>query len=151
MAVSVCADGSKLPPMFIFKGTQNGWIAKKEFANFPPSCKYSCPENTWVDKRAMIEWDKNILKPYIEMAPKNVVLLLVLDSHWSHMMTSVVEAIQQLGAELEHIPGGCTSLCWPVDVGINKTLKTFVCKDWEDWEDWMLESGFTIFVVKPPI
>ena len=29
MAVSVYADGTKSPAMFIFKGTQNGWIAKK--------------------------------------------------------------------------------------------------------------------------
>ena len=29
LALSLCADGSKLPRMFIFKGTQNGWIEKK--------------------------------------------------------------------------------------------------------------------------
>ena len=59
----------------------------------------------------MIEWVENIIKPYIEMTPENIVLLLVLGSYQCHMMTSVVEAIQQLGAEVEHIPGGCTSLC----------------------------------------
>ena len=51
----------------------------------------------------------------IEMAPKNVVLLLVLDSFQCHMMMLVVEAIHQLGVEVEHIPGGYTSFCQPVD------------------------------------
>ena len=45
LAVSVCVDGSKLPPMLIFKESQNCWIANNEFPNFPPSCKYYCQEN----------------------------------------------------------------------------------------------------------
>jgi hypothetical protein len=39
------------------------------------------------------------------------------------MMKSTVNAIGDLGIEVEHIPGGCTSLCQPVDVGVNKPLK----------------------------
>ena len=62
-------------------------------------------------------------------------------------MTFVVEAIQQLGVEVEHIPTGYTSYCQPHDVGINKALNTFVCKDWEDW---MLDSWINVFMVKPP-
>ena len=34
LAVSVCADGTKLPPILIFKGTQKGWVANKEFPQF---------------------------------------------------------------------------------------------------------------------
>ena len=62
------------------------------------------------------------------MAPKNVDPLLVLDFYQFHM-TLVVEAIQQLGVEVEHIPDGCTSLCQPANLRINKALKTLVCKD----------------------
>ena len=90
---------------------------------------------------------ENNLKPFIETVLEIVVQLLLLNSYWFHMMTSVVESNQQLGVEVEHIPGGCISLCQPVHVGINKALKTFVCKDWEDW---MLESGNNVSVVKPP-
>ena len=100
-----------------------------------------------MDERVMIEWVENILKPYIEMAPENVALLLVLDFYWCQMMTSMMEAIQQLGVEVKYIPGGFTSSCQPVDVGINKALKTLVCNNWEDW---MLDSGINISVVKPP-
>ena len=98
-----------------------------------------------MDEKAMIEWVENILKPYIETASKNVVLLLLLDSYGCHMMTSVVEAIQQLGVEVKHIPGGCTSLCQPVDIGINKALKMLVHKDQEVWD-----SGINGLVVGSP-
>jgi hypothetical protein len=35
------------------------------------------------------------------------------------MMAGVVTRIQILGVEVVHIPGGCTSLCQPVDIGVN--------------------------------
>ena len=53
-----------------------------------------------MDERAMIEWVENIMKPFIKMAPENVVPLLVLDFYRCHMMTPVVEAIQQLDVEV---------------------------------------------------
>ena len=99
-----------------------------------------------MDERVMIEWDENILKPFNEIAPENVVPLLVLDSYQCHMMASVVEAIQQLGVEVEHILHG-TSHCQPVHVGINKALKMLVCKDREDW---MLDSDIYVLLVQPP-
>ena len=35
-------------------------------------------------------------------------------------MASVVNEMQALGVEVEHIPAGSTYLCQPVDIGINK-------------------------------
>ena len=67
--------------MLIFKGTQNGWIMNKEFLNFPTRGKHYCEENMWTDKGAMIEKVENILKPYIKVAPENIVPPLLLDSY----------------------------------------------------------------------
>jgi hypothetical protein len=54
------------------------------------------------------------------------------------MMASVVNKVQDLGVEVQHIPGGYTGVCQPVDVGIGKPFKNRVtcC-----WEEWMLEKG----------
>ena len=52
--------------------------------------------NMWVDM---------VLKPYVDTAPQNMVPLLFLDSYHCHMMNSVVNAIQDLGVEVEHILG----------------------------------------------
>lgn len=90
-----------------------------------------------MDERCMLLWVEKVLKPYVELAPRGIVPILFLDSYRCHMMTSVVEVIQDLGVEVEHIPGGCTGLVQPVDVGINKPLKGHIR---ESWEDWMLED-----------
>ena len=61
-AVTMCADGTKLPPMLIFKGKQNGRIAAKEFPTFPTGCEYCCQKNAWMDESAMLEWVKKKTK-----------------------------------------------------------------------------------------
>ena len=49
------------------------------------------------------------------------------------MMGSVVSSIQDLGVEVQHIPGGCTGLVQPVDVGIGKPFKNRIRNRFEDW------------------
>jgi hypothetical protein len=48
---------------------------------------------------------------------------------------------------VEHIPGGCTGLCQPIDVGIGKPLKS---KIRHKWEEWMLEVGVDSILSRPP-
>jgi hypothetical protein len=64
-----------------------------------------------MDEKVMITWVGNILKPYVTNAPDHVIPLLILDSYHFHMMAQVVTRIQELGIQVKHIPGGCTSLC----------------------------------------
>ena len=57
-------------------------------------------------------WVERILQLYVNTAPDDVVPILFLDLYRCHM-ASVVEVIQELGVEVEHIPGGCTGLFQP--------------------------------------
>ena len=54
-AVTVCADGTKLPPVLIIKGEPNNRITAKEFPMFPTGWEYFYQENTWMDEGAMLE------------------------------------------------------------------------------------------------
>ena len=62
-------------------------------------------DNAWMDERVMLMWVEMVLKPYVNTAPDNVVPILFLDLYHCHMMNLVVNAIQDLGVEVEHIPG----------------------------------------------
>ena len=81
-------------------------------------------KNAWMDEPVMKQWVDVVLKLYVETAPDLIITLLILDSYHCHMMSSVMHYIQELGVEVQHIPGGCTSLCQPVNVGFNKPFKT---------------------------
>ena len=67
-------------------------------------------------------------------------------------MNKTTETLQVLqinhhGIQVEHIPGGCTSLCQPVDIGINKPFKAFLRKAWEKW---MIDEGIRSGTTSPP-
>ena len=146
-AMTVSASGKVLKPMLIFKGKRGGRIQSREFPTFPPDIVYGCQDNAWMDEKAMLEWVDTILTPYVETAPDHIIPLLLLDSYRCHMIATVVSKIQDLGVEVVHIPGGCTGLTQPVDVGVNKPFK---CRVRDEWERWMLEEGIVNGVTKAP-
>jgi hypothetical protein len=133
VAVTITADGTVLPAMVIFKGSPKGKIATREFSSYPTNSMYRCQENAWMDEAVMVAWVDEVLAPYLAMAPDDVVPLLILDSYQCHMMALVVQRIQELGVEVKHIPGGCTSLFQPVDVGFNKPFKDHLRRTWLSW------------------
>lgn len=141
LAATVTASGKMLPPFLIFKGTRNGRISR-EFVTFPAEGKYACQPKAWMDEGMMNAWIEVILKPWKDHRDANNPSIqppiLVLDAYNVHQMGSVVNRIQSMGIEVVHIPAGCTYLCQPIDVGINKPIKTRVR---ERWEDWMMDGG----------
>jgi transposase len=133
VAVTIAADGTVLPSTIVFKGKPDGRIARTEFSTYPTTHHYCCQDSAWMDERVMLAWVDEVLKPYVADAPEHIIPILILDSYRCHMMASVVTKIQELGIEVKHIPGGCTSLCQPVDVGFNKPFKDRVRRQWVSW------------------
>ena len=133
VAVTITAACTVLPLMVVFKGQRTGRIATTEFSTYPTTHHYRCQQKAWMDEQVMLDWVDEVLSPYIATAPEHVIPVLVLDSYRCHMMASVVTRIQELGVEVMHIPGGCTSLCQPVDVGFNKPFKDRVRRQWVSW------------------
>lgn len=70
--LAVCADGTKLRPMLIYKGKPGGSI-EREFTNNPNEPYCIVQENAWTDERVMLTWIDQILKPFVETAPPGIV------------------------------------------------------------------------------
>ncbi len=86
-----------------------------------------------MDERLVHFWIEKVLAPDIENVPPGIIPVVILDSYKVHLMGLVVNKIEELGAEVWHIPGGYTSLCQPVDVGFIKPFKDRICEQWEVW------------------
>lgn len=145
-AATILASGDALPPYFVYKGKRGGRICR-EFNDYPEGAYYAVQERAWMDEECMIEWIDKVIKPWAESAPDGIVPMLLLDSYRCHLMSSVVHAIQDIGVEVVHVPGGCTGLAQPLDVGYNKPLKNRVRRQWEHY---MIEEGIGMDVTKPP-
>ncbi|KAL7487871.1 hypothetical protein ACHAW6_013450 [Cyclotella cf. meneghiniana] len=93
---------------------------------------YAMQKKAWMDESMMMKWIDKSLKPWKNTLPPTVVPLLILDSFCVHMMGPIVQTIHRLGIEVQYIPGGCTYLCQPINVGVNRPLKKAVKNLWED-------------------
>ncbi len=105
-----------------------------------------------MDNAKMNEWIDAVLQPWkVGRDANNPSVeppILILDAYRIHHMGTVVNRIQSMGIEVVHIPAGCTYLCQPIDVGINKPIK---CRLHQKWEDWMTEGeGIVDGVAKEP-
>ena len=76
--------------------------------------------------------------------------LLILDSFCVHMMGPIVEKIHGLGIDVQHIPGGCTYLCQPIDVNINRPIKVVLLDMWEDWLEMEVVKNDGVFQIQTP-
>jgi hypothetical protein len=147
LAATVDASGRMLPPMLIFKGAVNVRISR-ELVRYPDKGHYACQKKAWMDKEMMLKWIDDVLIPWHNEKGPDVIPILILDAYRVHMMGNIVNRIQSLGIEVVHIPPGCTYLCQPVDVGINKSIKSRMR---EKWENWMVAgNGIVNGVAKEP-
>ena len=134
-ALTCTAAGDFLRPMLIYKGKATGRIARREFDRHDPTSIYACQAAAWMGKVCMLRWIEEILKPYLVVnpPPPGIIPVILLDAYRCHMMASVTDALADLGIEIISIPGGCTGLCRPLDVRINKSFKSRVRALWEEW------------------
>jgi hypothetical protein len=128
--LAVAADGTKLPPMIIFKAKPGATIEKSLGNILPNGCFGSCETKAFMNTRSMNIWINSVLKPYIEHKPAACVLL---DDYNPHKIPSVTKRIESLGADVNILPGGYTCVLQPLDVGINKPFKHLIKEYYNSW------------------
>jgi len=107
------ADGSKLPPVIIFK-----------LKNIP---RGTFPDGIFVRANEMIWWVENVWsKRTNDNSLLNPRSLLVLDSFRGHLVDSVKQKFNEAATNMAVIPGGLTSKLQPLDVAMNKSFRSFV-------------------------
>jgi hypothetical protein len=86
-----------------------------------------------IDQHLMIDYIERVIVPYTSGQPA----LLVFDACRAHLTSSVQEALILHNINHVKIPSGFTNCLQPLDVSINKPLKT---EFRTLWSRWMLES-----------
>ncbi|EGZ19215.1 hypothetical protein PHYSODRAFT_492561 [Phytophthora sojae] len=66
----------------------------------------------------MLDWIENAWKPIVTEPS-----LLILDSLKVHKMAEVLDALACTGTAVQFVPGGCTGVAQPLDVGVMAPLK----------------------------
>ena len=129
-------------------GKPGARIETREFPTYPRENLYACQDWAWMDEHVMRNLVQMVLKPYIKQALPGFQPPTFLDQYCCHMMACVVNIIQDLGVQIETIPGGCTGLCQPINIWIGKPLKS---RARHVWEEWAINEGVNVAVLRPPL
>ena len=133
VALTVTASGGFLTPFIVYKGVKGGMIDTRELPQHPQGAVYTVQQKAWFNEDVMLHWVEHVLAPYVSTAPAGIIPILFLDSFKVHLLGSVTDAIQNLGVQVEFIPGGCTGLVQPIEVEINKPYKSNMTKAYTAW------------------
>lgn len=113
MLLASRADGTKLRPLVIFKGSK----PKKN----PPTVNgvdIAYTENGWIDEGTITMWMRRAIG-YL----RSDRTLLIWDTYAAHMTERVRNEAVKCHTDLVYVPGGCTGLVQPADVSWNKPFK----------------------------
>jgi len=132
--LTVLADGTKLPPIVIFKG-------KRVPNNLPSEIIVLMHPKGWMDESGMKVWfDKVWKKRPGGNGVNQKRALLVMDSFEGHKTDVIKNIASNANTDLAIIPGGLTSIVQPLDVCLNKPFKDRLR---EKWNAWMGSGQFT--------
>ena len=126
LILTICADGQKGIPHFIFKGISGGSVHKEvlSYSNDYVSTM-SVQENAWMNEECMFDWIENNFKYVINGKTR-----LIRDSLKVHKMESIVSKLSEYCVKVIYVPGGCTGIAQPLDVGIMKPFKLQMSNDY---------------------
>lgn len=114
----ICADGTSILPIYIFKGQrlQSTWVAEDPLGAF----KVASP-NGWTSNELGVGWLEKVFHPQTKhLYPKH--RLLILDGHASHLSLPFVEFAEKHNIVLFCLPAHATAMIQPLDVGIFSPL-----------------------------
>jgi hypothetical protein len=129
LVLTICSDGTCLPPMVIFKGRKDVPLTLKQ--KFDKKCLIGVNNTGWMTNQKMKYWITNILANFEKK--KDTKYFVVLDQFAAHISMETEAELTKHGFGLFVIPGGCTGLLQPLDTCINRPLKVHIGKFYNEW------------------
>ncbi|CAB4439968.1 unnamed protein product [Rhizophagus irregularis] len=128
VVLTCAADGTKLPPICIFKGKQ---MPRGE--KVPSGVVVWFQENGWMNVDLMKRYIDYFNRIRMSNNQSRFPSMMVYDSFRGHLEDSIKEKFKENNVNLAVIPGGLTSICQPLDVAINKPFKDHLRQEWHQW------------------
>ncbi|KAM9241808.1 pogo transposable element with KRAB domain [Dugong dugon] len=124
--LGVLADGRKLPPYIILRGT---YIPP---GKFPSGMEIRCHRYGWMTEDLMQDWLEVVWRRRTGAVPKQRGML-ILNGFRGHATDSVKSCMENMNTDMVIIPGGLTSQLQVLDVVVYKPLNDSVRAQYSNW------------------
>jgi len=120
----VCADGTSLPPLIIFKGENlsRQWIPASIHNNW----RFGCNTKGWTSNIHGLQWLRQVFEVETREKANGKPRLLICDGHDSHITASWIGHCMKNHIILMVLPPHSSHLTQPLDVSVFKPLKTLM-------------------------
>lgn len=128
MALGVCADGTRVPPLFIFPRVR---YQPHFIDDGPVGCVGTANPSGYMNGENFLEYIKHF-HGHTRCSPEKPVLLL-LDNHESHQTLDVIRYCRANGIHMLSFPPHCSHRMQPLDVSVFGPFKkaaNMFCGDW---------------------
>jgi hypothetical protein len=124
----ICADGSHLPPLAIYKGKnlQHRWFTELSAAR-GGFCTVS--ETGWSNNKLAYLWLSEVFEPGTRLRAAGAWRLLIMDSHASHVCLDFYTFALEHRIMLLRMPPHCTHLLQPLDVSVFHPLGGYFARE----------------------
>src|SRR5271169_1719924 len=125
----VCADGSHVPPLVIFKAENlsTQWIP----ASIHGDWRFNCNSKGWTSNEHGLDWLKRCFDPETREKAKGEYRLLICDGHDSHITAEFIAHCIDNDILLMILPPHSSHLTQPLDVGVFGPLKKHMAAEIE--------------------
>lgn len=120
----ICADGSSLSPLIIFKGENlsRQWIPASIHNNW----RFGCNTKGWTSNVHGVQWLRQVFEPSTREKANGKPRLLICDGHDSHITASWIAHCMKNNIIFMVLPPHSSHLSQPLDVGVFGPLKTLM-------------------------
>ncbi|KZP05299.1 DDE-domain-containing protein, partial [Athelia psychrophila] len=128
--VTICADGTSIPPAVLFKGQafQASWKQ-----NNPANASLGYSKKGWTNGEIGVEWIKNFDK-HTSAKAKHRYRRLTVDGHNSHYTRAFLEYARAHRIIVICYPSHATHVLQGLDVVIFAVLKRYISEERDRWE-----------------
>ena len=125
--LAATATGKYLPPQLLYKGTTNRC---HPVVTFPPGWDIWHSSNHWSNEDTMKRYLDSIMIPYISDQRNRLLLtsshraLVIFDGFKGQNTPEFLEQLERNNISCVEIPHNCTDKLQPLDISVNKSMKT---------------------------
>jgi len=129
-------SGMFLPPQLIYEGKTKACLPK---VDFPPGWDITCTANHWANEESMKRYIRKIIVPYVEKTQQDMKLpssqralcIWIISLHSALM--ALLHFFESYGIDTVYVPANCTGELQPMDISVNKPVKTFLKDEFQNW------------------
>ena len=126
--------GDFLPPQVIYQGKTPRCHPKFEF---PCGWDITHSAKRWSNEHMMLQYINNIIVPYVksqrELMKHDKPAVVIMDNFKGQVTPAVSELLDANDIHTCLLPPNTTDLLQPMDISVNKSVKTFLRDRFQEW------------------